>query len=122
MEYYLLRIPAYLSISLCGSVGIYFLFIHFYKINSSQFFSKLLIQFSLFSVLSQSLITIYYSQISPVGSMAVFYSIVNLFILIFLYIYRSDLSLKFYLYWSFALLFLMGMEIRAIQTLYLGFN
>jgi len=43
-------------------------------------------------------------------------------VLTFLYIYRNEMKLNYYLYWSFALFFLMGMEIRAIQTLGLGLN
>ena len=54
------------------------------------------------------------------GSFSMFYNVINLFILTFLYVYRNEMKLNYYLYWSFALLFLMGMEIRALQTLKLG--
>ena len=59
---------------------------------------------------------------NEIGSFSLFYNIVNLFILTFLYIYRNEMKVNYHLYWSFALLFLMGMEIRSIQTIGLGLN
>lgn len=70
----------------------------------------------------QVLVVVYYSQNNEIGSFSLFYNIVNLFVLTFLYIYRNEMKLNYYLYWSFALLFLMGMEIRALQTLGQGLN
>ena len=81
-----------------------------------------LILFALLSVFIQVLFVVYYSQNNEIGSFSLFYNIVNLFVLTFLYIYRNEMQLNYYLYWSFALLFLMGMEIRSIQTIGLGLN
>ena len=84
--------------------------------------SNKLILLSCSSVLLQVLVVVYYTQNNEIGSFSLFYNIVNLFILTFLYIYRNEMKVNYHLYWSFALLFLMGMEIRAIQTIGLGLN
>ena len=120
MEFYFVTLPIYLSITICAITGVT-LFI--YRRNSSEVIKSVFIKLILVSlsvVLIQSLLFIYYSQNNPVGSFSMFYNVVNLFILMFLYFYRKDMELRFYIYWSFALLFLMGMEIRALQTLDLG--
>ena len=96
--------------------------IHFGKYEVSIKLTNNLIIFSLSSVLLQVLVVVYFSQNNEIGSFSLFYNIVNLFVLTFLYIYRNEMKLNYYLYWSFALFFLMGMEIRAIQTLGLGLN
>jgi len=122
MEFYFLELPSYVSLFICGVVGLTFLVINFSKYRVSLQLSNKLIVLSCSSVLLQVLIVIYFTQNNEIGSFSLFYNIVNLFILTFLYIYRNEMKVNYYLYWSFALLFLMGMEIRAIQTLGLGLN
>jgi hypothetical protein len=122
MEFYFLELPSYISIFICGVVGLTFLVINFSKYRVSLQLSNKLIVLSCSSVLLQVLIVIYFTQNNEIGSFSLFYNIVNLFILTFLYIYRNEMKVNYYLYWSFALLFLMGMEIRAIQTIGLGLN
>tara|TARA_B000000477_G_scaffold123327_1_gene128655 strand:- start:277 stop:645 length:369 start_codon:yes stop_codon:yes gene_type:complete len=122
MDFYFLELPSYISLSICGAVGLWFLIIHFGKFEVNMNLTNYLIVFSLFSVLMQVLVVVYYSQNNEIGSFSLFYNIVNLFVLTFLYIYRNEMKLNYYLYWSFALLFLMGMEIRALQTLGQGLN
>jgi len=122
MEFYFLELPSYISLFICGVVGLTFLVINFSKFKVSLQLSNKLIVLSCSSVLLQVLIVIYFTQNNEIGSFSLFYNIVNLFILTFLYIYRNEMKVNYYLYWSFALLFLMGMEIRAIQTLGLGLN
>jgi len=117
-----MELPSYISIVICALVGLVLLFIKFSKFEVSITVTNYLITFSLATVLLQVLIVVYYSQSNEIGSFSMFYNIVNLFVLAFLYIYRNEMRLNYYLYWSFALFFLMGMEIRAIQTLGLGLN
>tara|TARA_B100000614_G_scaffold113774_1_gene102179 strand:- start:160 stop:528 length:369 start_codon:yes stop_codon:yes gene_type:complete len=122
MDFYFLELPSYISLSICGLVGLFLLGIHLSKYHVKKRVTNSLILFALFSVLLQVLFVVYYSQNNEIGSFSLFYNIVNLFVLTFLYIYRNEMELNYYLYWSFALLFLMGMEIRAIQTLGMGLN
>ena len=122
MDFYYMELPSYISIVICALVGLVLLFIKFSKFEVSITVTNYLITFSLATVLLQVLIVVYYSQSNEIGSFSMFYNIVNLFVLAFLYIYRNEMRLNYYLYWSFALFFLMGMEIRAIQTLGLGLN
>ena len=122
MDFYFMELPSYISIVICALVGLVLLFIKFSKFEVSITITNYLITFSLATVLLQVLIVVYYSQSNEIGSFSMFYNIVNLFVLTFLYIYRNEMRLNYYLYWSFALFFLMGMEIRAIQTLGLGLN
>ena len=121
MEFYFLQLPSYISLFICGSVGVLFLFIHIKKLIIDKKISNILILISLSSVIIQVLVVIVYQSMgNEIGSFSMFYNVINLFILTFLYIYRNEMNLNYYLYWSFALLFLMGMEIRALQTLKLG--
>ena len=122
MDFYYMELPSYISIVVCALVGLVLLFIKFSKFEVSITITNFLITSSLATVLLQVLIVVYYSQSNEIGSFSMFYNIVNLFVLTFLYIYRNEMRLNYYLYWSFALFFLMGMEIRAIQTLGLGLN
>ena len=122
MDFYYMELPSYISMVICALVGLVLLFIKFSKFEVSITITNYLITFSLATVLLQVLIVVYYSQSNEIGSFSMFYNIVNLFVLTFLYIYRNEMKLNYYLYWSFALFFLMGMEIRAIQTLGLGLN
>ncbi len=117
-----MELPSYISIVMCAFVGLVLLVVKFSKYKVSITVTNYLIIFSLLSVLIQILVVVYYSQSNEIGSFSMFYNIVNLFVLTFLYIYRNEMKLNYYLYWSFALFFLMGMEIRAIQTLGLGLN
>lgn len=122
MDFYYMELPSYISIFICAFVGLILLIVKFTKFEISISITNYLIILSLLSVLIQVLIVVYYSQRNEIGSFSMFYNIVNLFVLTFLYIYRKEMKLNYYLYWSFALFFLMGMEIRAIQTLGLGLN
>ena len=122
MDFYYMELPSYISIVICAFVGLILLIVKFTKFEISISITNYLIILSLLSVLIQVLIVVYYSQRNEIGSFSMFYNIVNLFVLTFLYIYRKEMKLNYYLYWSFALFFLMGMEIRAIQTLGLGLN
>ena len=122
MEFYFLELPSYISLVICGFVGLIFLTIHFSKFELSFNISNKLILLSCSSVLLQVLVVIYFTQNNEIGSFSLFYNIVNLFILTFLYIYRNEMKVNYHLYWSFALLFLMGMEIRAIQTIGQGLS
>ena len=122
MDFYYMELPSYVSIVICAFVGLILLIVKFTKFEISISITNYLIILSLLSVLMQVLIVVYYSQSNEIGSFSMFYNIVNLFVLTFLYIYRNEMKLNYYLYWSFALFFLMGMEIRAIQTLGLGLN
>lgn len=122
MDFYYMELPSYISIFVCAFVGLILLIVKFTKFEISISITNYLIILSLLSVLIQVLIVVYYSQRNEIGSFSMFYNIVNLFVLTFLYIYRKEMKLNYYLYWSFALFFLMGMEIRAIQTLGLGLN
>jgi hypothetical protein len=121
MEFYFLQLPSYISLGICGLVGILFLYIHIKKIIIDIKISNILILISLSSIIVQVLIVVLFQSMgNEIGSFIMFYNVINLFILTFLYIYRNEMKLNYYLYWSFALLFLMGMEIRALQTLKLG--
>ena len=122
MDFYFLELPSYISLSICGLVGLLLLIIHLGKYQVKVTVTNSLILFALLSVLLHVLFVVYYSQNNEIGSFSLFYSVVNLFVLTFLYIYRNEMKLNYYLYWSFALLFLMGMEIRAIQTIGQGLN
>ena len=121
MEFYFLQLPSYISLGICGLVGILFFYIHIKKIIIDIKISNILILISLSSIIVQVLIVVLFQSMgNEIGSFSMFYNVINLFILTFLYIYRNEMKLNYYLYWSFALLFLMGMEIRALQTLKLG--
>ena len=121
MEFYYLQLPSYISLGICGSVGLLFLYIHIKKINVDLKKSNMLIIISLSSIIVQILVVVFFQSMgNEIGSFSMFYNVINLFILTFLYVYRNEMKLNYYLYWSFALLFLMGMEIRALQTLKLG--
>ncbi len=121
MEFYFLQLPSYISLGICGSVGFLFLYIHVKKIIIDMKIANILIVVSLSSIIIQVIVVIIFQSMgNEIGSFSMFYNVINLFILTFLYIYRNEMKLNYYLYWSFALLFLMGMEIRALQTLKLG--
>tara|TARA_B100000700_G_scaffold157722_1_gene175012 strand:- start:265 stop:633 length:369 start_codon:yes stop_codon:yes gene_type:complete len=122
MDFYFMELPSYVSIFVCALVGLILLVVKFSKFEISIIVTNYLILLALLSVLIQVLIVVYYSQDNEIGTFSMFYNIVNLFVLTFLYIYRNEMKLNYHLYWSFALFFLMGMEIRAIQTLGLGLN
>ena len=87
MEFYFLELPSYISLVICGFVGLIFLIIHFSNFELSFNISNKLILLSCSSVLLQVLVVVYYTQNNEIGSFSLFYNIVNLFILTFLYIY-----------------------------------
>ena len=69
------------------------------------------------TVITNALIVAYmYSANENLGTFHVFYVAVVLFTLTFLYIYKDQMREKYFLYWGLALLYLMGLAIRAITT------
>ena len=103
-----MELPSYISIVICAFVGFVLLFIKFSKLEVSITITNYLITFSLATVLLQVLIVVYYSQSNEIGSFSMFYNIVNLFVLTFLYIYRNEMRLNYYLYWSFCFILFDG--------------
>jgi len=116
------KLTILISIYTNAIASIFFILISLKLFSIKEKLSNYIIFLSTGTVLFQVLYTIYqYTQNSEIGSLFMFYNMINLFILTFLYIYRNDMKIKFYPYWSFAFLFLMGMEIRTYQTFGLGF-
>lgn len=122
MEDLYFKLTILISIYTNAIASIFFILISLKIFSIKEKLSNYIIFLSTGTVLFQVLYTIYqYTQNSEIGSLFMFYNMINLFILTFLYIYRNDMKIKFYPYWSFAFLFLMGMEIRTYQTFGLGF-
>ncbi|MDA2969670.1 MAG: hypothetical protein O3A48_01225 [Actinomycetota bacterium] len=122
MEDLYFKLTILISIYTNAIASIFFILISLKLFSIKEKLSNYIIFLSTGTVLFQVLYTIYqYTQNSEIGSLFMFYNMINLFILTFLYIYRNDMKIKFYPYWSFAFLFLMGMEIRTYQTFGLGF-
>ena len=94
MDFYFLELPSYVSLIVCGTIGLILLIIHFGKYEVSIKLTNNLIIFSLLSVLLQVLIVVYFSQNNEIGSFSLFYNIVNLFVLTFLYIYTLGVGLN----------------------------
>jgi len=110
------------SIYINAIAGIFFILIKFKIFSIKEKISNFIVYVSTGSILVQVLYTVFiYAQNPNLGSLFMFYNMINLFILTFLYIYRNDMKMNFYIYWSFAFFFLMGMEIRTYQTFGLGF-
>ena len=86
MDFYFLELPSYISLAVCGAIGLVLLIIHFGKYEVSIKLTNNLIIFSLSSVLLQVLVVVYFSQNNEIGSFSLFYNIVNLFVLTFLYL------------------------------------
>ena len=87
MEFYYLQLPSYISLGICGSVGLLFLYIHVKKIIIDIKISNSLILLSLSSIIIQVLVVIVYQSMgNEIGSFSMFYNVINLFILTFLYL------------------------------------
>lgn len=110
------------SIYINAIAGVLFMLVKFKLFSIKETISNFIVYVSTGSILIQVLYTVFiYAQNPNLGSLFMFYNMINLFILTFLYIYRNDMKMNFYIYWSFAFFFLMGMEIRTYQTFGLGF-
>lgn len=110
------------SIYINAIAGVLFMLVKFKLFLIKETISNFIVYVSTGSILIQVLYTVFiYAQNPNLGSLFMFYNMINLFILTFLYIYRNDMKMNFYIYWSFAFFFLMGMEIRTYQTFGLGF-
>lgn len=107
-----------LSATICGISGTVMLSMNFLKNYQSKKIGNILIFTSVSSLIIQSLLVSYtYTLNENIGSFYLFYAVVVLFTLTFLYVYRFQMNEKYYLYWGIALLYLMGLEIRTIDTI-----
>tara|TARA_S200000501_G_scaffold72447_1_gene64435 strand:+ start:462 stop:833 length:372 start_codon:yes stop_codon:yes gene_type:complete len=107
-----------LSATICGISGTVMLSMNFLKNYQSKKIGNILIFISVSSLIIQSLLISYtYTLNENIGSFYLFYAVVVLFTLTFLYVYRFQMNEKYYLYWGIALLYLMGLEIRTIDTI-----
>jgi|TARA_B100001173_G_C15724939_1_gene436029 hypothetical protein len=107
-----------LSATICGISGTVMLSMNFLKNYQSKKIGNILIFISVSSLIIQSLLVSYtYTLNENIGSFYLFYAVVVLFTLTFLYVYRFQMNEKYYLYWGIALLYLMGLEIRTIDTI-----
>ena len=107
---------AWVSIYLSGLTGL--LLIGFFLANKTKnYFLNYLIKLSIVSILIQisAGLYLYGIGIDP-GSFHLFYGVVILFTLTFMYIYKTDMNKKPELFWGLAILFLMGLAIRAFLT------
>ncbi len=107
---------AWVSIYLTGFTGL--MLIGFFLANKPKnYLMDYLIKLSVISVLIQISAGLYLlgTGIEP-GSFHLFYGVVILFTLIFIYIYRADMDKKPELFWGLAILFIMGLGIRAVLT------
>ncbi len=107
---------AWVSIYLTGFTGL--LLIFFFLANKKKnYLIDYLIKLSVISILIQISAGLYLFGIGvDPGSFHLFYGVVILFTLIFVYIYRSDMNKKPELFWGLAVLFIMGLAIRAVLT------
>ena len=110
------NIWAWVSIYLTGFTGL--LLIFFFLANKKKnYLIDYLIKLSVISILIQISAGLYLFGIGvDPGSFHLFYGVVILFTLIFIYIYRNDMNQKFELFWGLAILFIMGLAIRAVLT------
>ena len=107
-----------LSATICGISGTVMLSMNFLKNYQSKKIGNILIFISVSSLIIQSLLVSYtYTLNENIGSFYLFYAVVVLFTLTFLYVYRFQMNEKYYLYWGIALLYLMGLELRTIDTI-----
>ncbi len=107
-----------LSATICGISGTVMLSMNFLKNYQSKKIGNILIFISVSSLIIQSLLISYtYTLNENIGSFYLFYAVVVLFTLTFLYVYRFQMNEKYYLYWGIALLYLMGLELRTIDTI-----
>ena len=109
---------ALISIWVAGISGLFLIGIYISRSTKYKKIGTYLINLSISTILIQTAggLLLYSPQNDP-GSFHLFYGVVVLFTLTFLYVYRSEMSKNYYLYWGLALLFLMGLEIRAVMTL-----
>ena len=107
---------AWVSIYLTGFTGL--MLIGFFLANKPKNnLIDYLIKLSVISVLIQISAGLYLFGIGiEPGSFHLFYGVVILFTLIFIYIYRGDMDKKPELFWGLAILFIMGLGIRAVLT------
>ena len=107
---------AWVSIYLTGFTGL--LLIFFFLANKKKnYLIDYLIKLSVISILIQISAGLYLFGIGlDPGSFHLFYGVVILFTLIFVYIYRRDMDKKPELFWGLAVLFIMGLAIRALLT------
>ena len=109
---------AIISIWVTGISGLVLIGIYISRSKKFEKIGNYLINLSISTILIQTAggLILYSQKIDP-GSFHLFYGVVVLFTLTFLYVYRSEMSKNYHLYWGLALLFLMGLEIRAVMTL-----
>ena len=109
---------AIISIWTAGISGVVLIAMYISRSAKYEKIGTYLINLSISTILIQTAggLILYSQKIDP-GSFHLFYGVVVLFTLTFLYVYRSEMNKNYYLYWGLALLFLMGLEIRAIMTL-----
>ena len=109
---------AIISIWVAGISGLVLIGIYISRSKKVEKIGNYLINLSISTILIQTAggLILYSQKIDP-GSFHLFYGVVVLFTLTFLYVYRSEMSKNYHLYWGLALLFLMGLEIRAVMTL-----
>jgi len=106
-----------LSAWICGLSGLLFLIMHFKAKYRNELVCFYMIGVSVVSLLTNALIVAYlYSLNQDLGSFHLFYVAVVLFTLTFLYIYKDQMRENYFLYWGLALLYLMGLAVRAITT------
>ena len=118
METSTLNLIGTVSATICGISGFMMLAMNFIKKYQSKKMGNTLIFVSVISLIIQSLLVSYtYTINENIGSFYLFYAVVVLFTLTFLYIYRFQMNEKYYLYWGIALLYLMGLEMRTIDTI-----
>ena len=114
METSTLNFIGTVSATICGISGL----MNFIKKYQSKKIGNTLIFISVISLIIQSLLVSYtYTINENIGSFYLFYAVVVLFTLTFLYVYRFQMNEKYYLYWGIALLYLMGLEMRTIDTI-----
>tara|TARA_B100000902_G_scaffold4893_1_gene6271 strand:+ start:23368 stop:23739 length:372 start_codon:yes stop_codon:yes gene_type:complete len=109
---------AIISIWVAGISGVVLISIYILRTKKYEKIGTYMINLSISTILIQTAggLILYSQSIDP-GSFHLFYGVVVLFTLTFLYVYRSEMNKNYYLYWGLALLFLMGLEIRAVMTL-----
>jgi len=118
METSTLNLIGTVSATICGVSGSVMLIMNFMKNYQSKKIGNALIFVSVVSLIIQSLLVSYtYTLNEDIGSFYLFYAVVVLFTLTFLYVYRFQMNEKYYLYWGIALLYLMGLEVRTINTI-----
>jgi Ca2+/Na+ antiporter len=106
-----------ISAWVCGVSGLVFLIMHFKIKQRNEILGSYLIISSVLTLLTNDLIVAYlYSLDKDLGSFHLFYVAIVLFTLTFLYIYKDQMRENYFLYWGLALLYLMGLAIRAITT------